>query len=64
MCDSTIGTPIRGKLPDRLISAFGSQDIEHDLPGFTVRLVNAEPGDDWEEVADLGNRSVKCQQTA
>ena len=37
-----VNKPMRGKLRDRLISTFESQDIKYDLLGFTVRLVSAE----------------------
>jgi len=39
---SMVNKPMRGKLRDRLISTFESQDIKYDLLGFTVRLVSAE----------------------
>ena len=56
--------PIRGKLPDRPISAFKGQDTKYHILVLTIRIVIAESVGGWERVVDLGNRSMKRRQTA
>ena len=46
--------PIRGKLPDRPISAFKSQGIKYHIPVLTVRLVSTGLAGGCERAVDLG----------
>ena len=61
---STISGPILGKLPDRPISTFESQDMECDSPDLAIRLVSTESARGWEKVVDPRDKWMKPRQTA